>query len=57
VTNLSARLCAEAAAGQVLVSQRVFGKVEDRIEAQHVGEMMLKGLSKPVPAYNVVALR
>ena len=57
VTNLSARLCAEAAAGQVLVSQRVYGKVEDRVQAEHVGEMTLKGLRKPVPAYNVLALR
>ncbi|MEW6690744.1 MAG: adenylate/guanylate cyclase domain-containing protein, partial [Pseudomonadota bacterium] len=57
VTNLAARLCAEAAAGQVLVSQRVYGKVEERIEAEHVGEMSLKGLSKPVPAYNVLSVR
>jgi class 3 adenylate cyclase len=57
VTNLSARLCSEAVAGQVLVSQRVYGKVEDRIEAAHVGELSLKGLSKPVSAYNVRALR
>ena len=57
VTNLSARLCAEAHAGQILVSQRVYGKVEERLEAEHVGEMTLKGLHKPVPAYNVLALR
>jgi class 3 adenylate cyclase len=57
VTNLSARLCAEANAGQVLVSQRVHGKVEERIEAEHVGEMALKGLSKPITAYNVLGLR
>ncbi len=57
VTNLSARLCAEANAGQVLVSQRVYGKVEERIEAEHVGEMALKGLRKPVAAYNVLGLR
>jgi adenylate cyclase len=57
VTNLSARLCGEAGAGQVLISQRVYGKVEERIEAAHVGELALKGLSKPVPAYNVLKLR
>jgi adenylate cyclase len=57
VTNLSARLCAEANAGQILISQRVHGKVEERLEVEHVGEMTLKGLSKPVPAYNVLALR
>jgi len=57
VTNLAARLCAEAAAGQVLVSQRVYGKAEERVEAQHVGDMTLKGFSKAVPAYNVLAVR
>ena len=34
VTNLSARLCGEAGAGQILISQRVFGKLEDRVEAE-----------------------
>ena len=57
VTNLSARLCGEASAGQVLISQRVYGKVEEGIEAEHIGELSLKGLSKPVPAYNVIKLR
>ena len=57
VTNLSARLCGEASAGQILISQRVFGKVEERVEAEHIGELTLKGLRKPVPAYNVLALR
>lgn len=57
VTNLSARLCAEAGSGQVLVSQRVYGKVEDKVQAVHIGELNLKGLSRPVPAFNVQALR
>jgi class 3 adenylate cyclase len=57
VTNLSARLCGEASAGQVLISQRVYGKVEEGIEAEHIGELSLKGLSKPVSAYNVLKLR
>ena len=57
VTNLSARLCGEASAGQVLISQRVYGKVEEGVEAEHIGELSLKGLSKPVPAYNVIKLR
>jgi class 3 adenylate cyclase len=57
VTNLAARLCGEAAAGQVLVSQRVMGKVEALVEADSVGELPLKGLSRPIAAYNVKALR
>jgi class 3 adenylate cyclase len=57
VTNLAARLCAEAQAGQVLISQRVYGRTETQIEAESVGTLSLKGLSRPVPAFNVLALR
>jgi class 3 adenylate cyclase len=57
VTNLAARLCGEAAADQVLVSQRVFGKVEDRVEAEHVGELTLKGFARAVRTHNVLGLK
>lgn len=57
VTNLAARLSAEAKGGQILVTQRVFALVEDLIEAEPAGEVLLKGLMKPVVAYNVVRLR
>jgi class 3 adenylate cyclase len=56
VTNLAARLCAEAKPGQVLVSQRVYGKVEERVRAEPVGELTLKGFSRPVAAFNVLGL-
>ncbi len=57
VTNVSARLCSEALAGQVLVSQRVHGKVEKLVEAEPVGALSLKGLQRPIQTYNVRALR
>ena len=57
VTNLAARLCGEAAGGQILVSRRVYAAVEERVEAEAVGELALKGLLRPVPAYNVLGLR
>jgi adenylate cyclase len=57
VTNLTARLCAEAKDGQVLVSRRVYGKVEEQVEAAHVGDLALKGIHRPVPAYDIRALR
>ena len=57
MTNLAARLCGEAKAGQILVSQRLLGAVEGLVEAEPVGELSLKGFSKPVPAFNVVGLR
>ena len=57
VTNVAARLCSEALAGQILVSQRVMGKVEALVESEAVGELALKGLRSPVPTFNVRALR
>jgi class 3 adenylate cyclase len=57
VTNLAARLCAEARAGQILVSRRVLAAVEDLVEAVPVGELLLKGLLRPVPTFDVVRLR
>ena len=57
VTNLAARLCGEAKAGQILLSSRTASAVEDLIEAEEVGSLTLKGLQKPVPAINVTGLK
>jgi len=57
VTNVAARLCSEAQTGQVLVSQRVMAKVESLVESDPIGELPLKGLSRPIPTFNVKALR
>ena len=57
VTNLAARLCAEAGPGQVLVSQRVLGRIEDLVHAEPVSELVLKGFRRPVQVFNVSALR
>jgi adenylate cyclase len=57
VTNLSARLCSEAKTGQILITQRVLGRIEEAVQVEAVGELALKGLSRPVAAFNVQALR
>jgi class 3 adenylate cyclase/PAS domain-containing protein len=57
VTNLAARLCGEASDGQILIAPRIFSKTEAQIEAAPVGELTLKGFSRPVFAYNVLAVR
>ena len=54
VPNLAARLCGEAAAGQILVSQKVIGVIEKSVESRATGELVLKGFHRPVPAYDVV---
>ena len=54
VTNLAARLCAEAAGGQILVSQRVLSLVADNVRFAPTGELRLKGFHKPTPAFAVL---
>jgi class 3 adenylate cyclase len=53
VVNLASRLCDEAQAGQILLSQRAFTLVEEIIHAELLPELTLKGFSRPVPAYSV----
>jgi class 3 adenylate cyclase/CheY-like chemotaxis protein len=57
VTNLAARLCGEAQPGQVLIPGRLLAMLEDRVEAEAVGELTLKGFRRPIPAYNVLRWR
>jgi class 3 adenylate cyclase len=53
VTNLAARLCAEAGAEQVLVSQRVFSAVEDVAAGELVGALQLRGFSRPIRTFSL----
>jgi adenylate cyclase len=57
VTNLASRLADEAAAGQILIAQRLYAEVEDDVEVEFAGEFTLKGFQRRVNAFNVVALR
>jgi class 3 adenylate cyclase len=56
VTNLASRLCGEARPGDILVSQRVAGAVEDLVSLESLGPLALKGLARPVPASRVLGL-
>ena len=53
VTILASRLSGRAAAGQILVSQRLNAAIEERLETESIGELELKGMSRPVPAFSV----
>jgi len=53
VTNLAARLCAEAEPGQVLVAQRVFHAVENHTVGESVGALELRGFSRSIRAFSV----
>jgi class 3 adenylate cyclase/putative methionine-R-sulfoxide reductase with GAF domain len=54
VCNLAARLCAEAKDGQILVSSRVARAAEAVARLEDLGNLELKGLRRPVAAFNVV---
>jgi GAF domain-containing protein len=55
VSNVASRLCDEAKPGQILISPRVFMAVEDAVTVESVGEFALKGIRRPLAAYNVLA--
>ena len=55
VSNVASRLCDEAKPGQILISPRVLMAVEDAVTVEPVGEFALKGIRRPLAAYNVIA--
>ena len=55
VSNVASRLCDEAKPSQILISPRVFMAVEDAVTVEPVGEFTLKGIRRPLAAYNVLA--
>ena len=57
VTNLASRLADEAAAGQILITQRLYAEVGDDVEVQSIGEFRLKGFQRPVAAFDVLGIR
>ena len=55
--NTAARLEANAKAGQVLISERIYERVKDRdIKANPIGEIPLKGKSKGLFVYELLSI-
>jgi adenylate cyclase len=54
VSNVASRLCDEAKPGQILISPRVRQAVDKAISVEPVGEFNLKGIRRPMAAYNVL---
>jgi class 3 adenylate cyclase len=57
VTNLAARLCDEARGGAILADQDTLDPIADRVDAEPLGPLSLKGMSKPIAVARVRALR
>ncbi len=55
--NTAARLESNAKKGQVLISQEVYDRVKDRVEADTLGEIPLKGKTKGVCVYSITSVK
>jgi class 3 adenylate cyclase len=57
VTILASRLSSAAAAGQILVNQRLYAAVEDIVDGERTDELDLKGYARPIAAWSVTQAR
>jgi class 3 adenylate cyclase/HAMP domain-containing protein len=57
VTNMASRLCDEAKADQIVVARRVYGAVEQWVEAKPLDDLVLKGFNHPVLAMEILRWR
>jgi adenylate cyclase len=55
VTNLAARLCAEAPGGEIYVSQRVHAEIDGTYATESLADISLRGLSGTQGVYRLVA--
>jgi adenylate cyclase len=56
VANLASRLCDEAGDGEILISQRALAAIEDLIETEPAGDLVLKGFTRPVTSFRILRL-
>ncbi|HEY3303361.1 MAG TPA: ATP-binding protein [Candidatus Binatia bacterium] len=57
VTNLAARLCAEAKHRQILVPERIVHLLGGIVEGEPVGPLQLKGIHRTITAYDISRLK
>jgi adenylate cyclase len=57
VANTSARLCGQALAGQIVVSEDTRNKLGPRFELEELAPLRVKGKDKPMRVFNVVRTR
>jgi adenylate cyclase len=57
VANTSARICAKARAGQIVVSAETRDRLGPRFEFEDLAPMRIRGKDKPIRVFNVVRSR
>jgi class 3 adenylate cyclase len=54
-TNIASRLCSEAKAGQILVTDSFFEKyLSGEFTQELIGEIRLKGIKIPIKVHNII---
>jgi adenylate cyclase len=54
VVNLASRLCDQAKDGQIVISEPVQVAIRDTMALESLGQLELRGLHRPIDAYNVI---
>lgn len=57
VTNVAARLCADARSGEILMTRKVAAAVGRVVDVEEIGPVALKGLARPVDICRMGALK
>jgi adenylate cyclase len=57
VVNQASRLCGEAKAGEILITQRIASAVDRLIEVEPLGELSLKGLRQTVTSFRLLRIK
>ncbi|MEM7120745.1 MAG: response regulator [Pseudomonadota bacterium] len=57
IPNVASRLSGRAGDGDIYITRRVNTNVETIAETEAVGELDVRGLSKPLPVFNVIGLK
>jgi class 3 adenylate cyclase len=51
--NLASRLCSAAGAGEILLAESTFERVQEKVPAERLDPLSVKGFSKPIPVYRI----
>jgi class 3 adenylate cyclase len=54
---LASRLCGEAADGQILIDSKAEIVVSSCVDKEEVGDLTIKGLSRPIRVFNILGLK
>ena len=54
--NLASRLCNQAQNDQIIIGQQAYAEIEDQVEAEPLPDLQLKGIDRPIRAFNVLQL-